>query len=490
MTSVSEQDSGVVAAHVRAIEEVTMHENAFLFLRPTELDSTRLIKEGYATKSMDIHDKSSNWGPMSGFVPCDPAFSKKLVGTPNAALHVAAYKQAQPVQLFLTSTLVNGLSPSKIKVAANANEYKVHAEKVHGDTAWIVERVPSYMRSTEQSTRRQAVPPRHVLYVVADPIPTGTKSTMFCLESKGDKSLVYWVNWSTSLQNKGRLIPLKVWAYAGPGGLLPVTGDYDIWMVAPHLRQWRVHAPVEVVGNSHGNSAASPYTTGLLQTLNVKCGRRSNPVFNHGAEAQNVGFTQALDTRLVMFTPAGTSRMIELADYPAVMNDVQRAGYLVFLNRQYSALDPRLNGQRARDPLSTSDPKDIMTLVDSFIRRVRLKAALDQKYVSNAAGQLNRARNHWAIAYNGVKLGVELAKIVRFEHVLRILLAKDTNEAPILEVADFPPSYRAISAEIQRLHSSLQQEVANATTDDGSNGLQTWIDHNAESLLKLQKKLW
>ena len=51
----------------------------------SEMDTIRLIDAGdpggsYSTKSVDIHDKSSDWGPQRGSVPVDPFFSKKLDG--------------------------------------------------------------------------------------------------------------------------------------------------------------------------------------------------------------------------------------------------------------------------------------------------------------------------------------------------------------------------------------------------------------------------
>ena len=38
--------------------------------------------------------------------------------------------------------------------------------------------------------------------------------------------------------------------------------------------------------------------TDLIQTMNAACGQSSTPVFNHGAEEQNFGFTQSLDPKL------------------------------------------------------------------------------------------------------------------------------------------------------------------------------------------------
>jgi hypothetical protein len=72
-----------------------------------------------------------------------------------------------------------------------------------------------------------------------------------------------------------------------------VTGDYDLWMVAPHMSWWKLHMHSLGVRDEHGSSCATLLDTWLPGKLNEACGRQDNPVFNHGAEAQHYGFTQA-----------------------------------------------------------------------------------------------------------------------------------------------------------------------------------------------------
>ena len=104
--SISEKASGIASNHISALEEACQALNVFLFVRPTEYDSTKLIKQGYATKSMSVHDKSSNWGPMAGFVPCDQFFSKKYIGEPNKRPHFQDHGAAKVCHLRLTDELV------------------------------------------------------------------------------------------------------------------------------------------------------------------------------------------------------------------------------------------------------------------------------------------------------------------------------------------------------------------------------------------------
>src|SRR5579862_4127782 len=84
--SVSRQESGMRLIDIEATEKVAKEKDTFIFIRPTNTDCTLLIEEGFATKSMDIHHKSSNWGPMAGMVPFDPAFSKAAIGSPKVEL--------------------------------------------------------------------------------------------------------------------------------------------------------------------------------------------------------------------------------------------------------------------------------------------------------------------------------------------------------------------------------------------------------------------
>ena len=102
------------------------------------------------------------------------------------------------------------------------------------------------------------------------------------------------------------------------GKLLPVTGDYDIWMAAPHAR-WKLHSQSVAVRDSHRASAATMFNTWLIDELNLHCCGSMPDFFNHGAEAQNDGFTQALDSTLVMIGPMGTARAVNRCDLPKIL---------------------------------------------------------------------------------------------------------------------------------------------------------------------------
>src|SRR5690606_11108238 len=87
-------------------------QNTFLFVRPSTAATMRLIAQGFATKSMDIHDKSSDWGLTAGFVPVDQAFNKKPTKQPNPDMKGHGHGEAQCVQLSFTSSQLSSLSGS------------------------------------------------------------------------------------------------------------------------------------------------------------------------------------------------------------------------------------------------------------------------------------------------------------------------------------------------------------------------------------------
>lgn len=300
--SVLNEVAGITTEHIAAIEQTCRTLNTFILVRPSTKETMQLIGEGYATKSMDIHHKSSDWGPASGFVPCDPAFSKALTGSPRKDLKGKPHGAAQVVTLCLTDKLANPSTNPKLvldpKRPSNANERYVKA---------------------------------------AGGGVSGAKSKTFKLVKKGGEWEVSWLDGEEA-------VPLEVFGYKAGGKVVPVTGDYDLWMVAPHISRWSQHTQVMGIKDEHGESGATMFITYLLRQLNDACGRSDNHVFHHGAESQNYGFTQAIDTNLVMFSPTGTSEMVNISDLPAVLVDMQSAGYLVYWNKRYGERDPELMG--------------------------------------------------------------------------------------------------------------------------------------------------
>lgn len=464
---VTESNSGIVESHIGAIQATARTRNTFIFVRPTELDSTRLIRAGYATKSVDIHHKSSNWGPMAGFVPCDPAFSKTCAGQPNPHESERSHGAARPVQLSLPTSLVDGHP----KIERQKNGYALASDP----------RAPGVYRVVRSSTSealrvRSPGLPEHRFYL---PMPSalGVKSTLFCLLREGPEWKVYWAAWTSGV---GRLYPVRVWAYQLAAGLRPVTGDYDLWMVAPHISQLADHAVAQLNENRHGRSVASAETMTLLQDLNAACHRQHNPVFNHGAEAQNYAFAQPLDKTLAMFTPGGTSRIVHLAELPGVLADLHMTGYLVVWNKRYGEVDPRLGGlvdPRSQQTLSALRVQ--LTLLMNALDRMRdhvdpaqlakdLLAAREVGRPIMPQAMQNELKVAAARSQLARGLGIEQSLIFRFH---RDLLASMRDHAGVLcnlSRVELPPSYFLYGTEAARFHLALQHTLVTTTTRSGA----------------------
>jgi toxin LF subunit len=496
--SVDERRSGITAEHIAAIEDLMASENSFMFVRPTEFDSTILIKAGYATKSMDVHHKSSNWGPMAGFVPCDPAFNKKCDGKPNPQEHEHKHGAANPVQLALTQKLLS--SHEKIE-AVDGFVLAKSATAGKLDIPWVVQRVAKghvggLTSKFEASASGGGGLPTHRFYN-AKPTELGNKSTLFCLIEKAGEWLVYWVSWNG---DTGNLNPLRVFAYVQNGRLNPVTGDYDLWMVAPHMKHMAAHLLVKAQVDKHGSSAASPYTLRLIGALNLACKRANNPVFNHGAEAQNYGFTQNLDWDLAMFTPAGTSRMVRMGEMPKILADLQRAGYLVVWNKRYGETDPRFMGAPDRRG-NLAEIRE--TLVGLFRELDQFRSTVTPTVQKTIASQASNSKQMPKLLQDEIKLaaqksaasrnlGIEQGRVFRFNRALQELLQVQTGPFLSLKSADYPAGYRGYQQEMLTLHTSLQKAIVDASTGGGESDetkLKAWMSAHQKQLETL-KTYW
>lgn len=292
---------GVVASHISAVHTACRAANTFLFLRPSTVPTMRLIEAGFATKSMDVHDKSSDWGLTSGLVPCDQAFSKALKGQPDANPHYHAHGKAQVIHL----NLGNGVF-----------------EKLNGQ---------NHFEFLTEIQSGPGVDAHGILSYRHFHCPAKNANVNFAMERGSGRVFWYWRTESPQ-QDPKKLVPVFVWGYDG----VAVTGDYDMWMVAPHISKVSGKTGIHSVKDSHGRSAASSFTSTFITQLNHACDRLTRPVFNHGAEAQNVSFTQAMDRRLALFCPGTLAPvMIPRLVLPGVLHDLLLHGYLVIRNPKW-----------------------------------------------------------------------------------------------------------------------------------------------------------
>ncbi len=419
MSADLERKSGILVSHIGPIANTAREVDAFILIRKTNLDATRLIRMGYATKSMDIHDKSSDWGPMAGFVPCDPAFSKVAAVMPGAVAQEHEHGDAKKTQLFLTEELKAELEKSEKIVPLDRNAHTYLAKAAAKDVQ---------------------------------------RETQFKLEQKGGSWFV-----SYSLRSKqGQWKPLDVWAYTIEGRSKPVTGDYDLWMVAPHMRHLtsggfnigRAGARDNV--DSHGASSSSLFILSLIQKLNKACYRDMNPVFQHGAEAQNYGFTQQLDDELAMFVPGRAEpRMIERAHLADAIADMSNRGYMPIWNKRYGETDPTFGGK------SEEQRKEKMA-----------------REFADSAEKLQAAQQADASAAQEIK---------RFNNTLLARLKADDTGLAKLGSDDFPASSPQLGIDLVRIQRELQRVVVGATVGTGATDFNKLAEFYADNFEDLQK---
>jgi len=77
------KDSGLVKSHVEQFIQVAKDSNTILMFRPVNPMSTGLLEDGTSAKGLNVHGKSSDWGPMAGYIPKDQNLCKKH-GDPTA----------------------------------------------------------------------------------------------------------------------------------------------------------------------------------------------------------------------------------------------------------------------------------------------------------------------------------------------------------------------------------------------------------------------
>lgn len=475
-TELTPENSGIVAAHIAAIKRVVAAKNVFLFVRPTEDDSRALIELNLATKSVDIHDKSSNWGPMAGLVPCDPYFSKApgKVFEPNPAPELHKHGDAQPIHLTLSQdwidmlvrrrkiTLAGGLPPQMAsrlpQSQATAATGSTRAPQGLPWPAGDVQGASAQAQDSAAAIRRITCSRK----VIEQGFP---QEENFLIDPDGK---VYWCAASSGGDTKK--VAVWVWAYGTGSDLRPVTGDYDLWMVVAHGSNWKRHVISTGRSDTHGTLTASDFTVELMVALNNACAvaaQGTQQVFNHGAEAQNYAFTQKLDFKLAMFTPGGRAQLIDSSEAPELLAYLAYKGYLVIMNKRYDEADPHLSGQS-----QMAGQRSIWLAHVINRNNEALKMAFEARMRARTAGTA------WGVVRAAKSTGIEVARISLFGFRFRAALNAASPARPgfIADLQDFPSTHRDYEEEERVLVRRVSQAAVEATEGKGTTNEETFWD--------------
>eukprot|EP00940_MAST-03C_sp_MAST-3C-sp2_P000799 g799.t1 len=347
----SEIATGMVDTHRIALQKMMKEKGMAMLVRPSDPTSTKLVKaKSYATKGLDIHDKSSNWGPQAGFVPVDPFFNKRT-GDPKNGDNNLPNPAAEP--------------------------------HLHTITA------------VTYDTRLGAVDLYLNDAVKADFLENGGSNGPPETDVEG---------------GTGSFAGLKVWSYSGR----PITGDMDVWAIYPRvnsvdrlyessIRKLGRGLPLSFPGlnednymkaGQHGGthsdrdsfsyvltnyeksvagglSTATDFEYRSIDLVNAAILNKDNegvqgwpregvtafnraalnsdvvttrPIMNHGVESKNFFFAQQLDDKLVLVHGNGY-RVLEGQEAIGVaLVALASHGYLISFNVRYLMEDARLNG--------------------------------------------------------------------------------------------------------------------------------------------------
>ena len=339
--------SGMVVSHVDIIAGVAKQMNAAIMVRQVNKDSTRLIEEGFTTKDLHVKGKSSNWGPQAGFICCDQALSKlakkdlSLVPAFNGKIKESISQgYAVAVPLLVSADRVRELmSGGRIK--------QLNTDK-------------GVMQVTCMGKPHQVFQ----LYPV-HAMPTGTMPlvykkhmhvvTRLCADIPALKTGC-WVLYDTRQigESAARWEPVMVLAEKKSG--IPLTADYDLFSICPHLGTTGFQKQADAKQNFRmaANSVRNALGTYDRRAVDIDLGRITafsrqvkdqinngitatgcRRVVHHGCEVDNP--VTELDYPVTTIMPSGEVVAAEnQQELEAVVRDLHRLGYAFYANRLWS----------------------------------------------------------------------------------------------------------------------------------------------------------
>ncbi|WP_207002930.1 anthrax toxin-like adenylyl cyclase domain-containing protein [Trinickia mobilis] len=218
--------TGIVPEHLPILQQVAEETNQIIAFRPIERQATQLIAEAYPTKNFHIKGKSSNWGPMNGFIAVDQTFSK-LNGRPDA--------------------IENFNEKVRESLAAPANQPDAPPHAVAGQLSISRERI-DYLRAEGLITLQQEKDGRLTISARGH---DGNDYTFTAIPDKG----MY------RIEHDGK--PLDV--LCDPATGKAITADYDLLLVAPHISNYGPPDRLPVPDTSHDEFKARMESYGLFK---------------------------------------------------------------------------------------------------------------------------------------------------------------------------------------------------------------------------------
>lgn len=336
--------SGLVPSHVENFKKVASEKETYILFRPVNKLSTSLIQKGAATKGMEVHGKSSNWGPMAGYIPFDQDLSKKYgnegaVKKGNQDNEESIKEQHGSDQI---TKIILTLEPERIEELKKENIMKEETEKQEGNKLYHFFDVnnESYEFRMDKQTRQ-------VQYKTKN----GQKTTL-------GQEIKEWTF-------------VEVMAKVVDGEAKALTADYDLFALTPSLSQIQKRIPNNVwnqlgddtslekdekriqllrqygltrENKNDGKGVLTEWQRELIEPLNSaarEAGYTGGTVVNHGTEQDNTEFPEQ-DKEIFIITPDGetilTTSWEETQNF--VEDNIINQGYVFYHNKSYNTIAP------------------------------------------------------------------------------------------------------------------------------------------------------
>ena len=293
MGSLTPGNCGITTRHIGNFQAIAKEKRCFIFVRLVNRDSTTLIDEGYATKKLDIHAKSSDWGPMAGFICTDSSLSK--------------------------------VADDATKRAKNDNDVK-HARHAPGVGTVALEISTTRAQELQNKGTFPAVAPGTPFEATSKGKGTTRK---FRLDQTRDGKL------AVLYEKGGHFVPVEVLGYKDASGVVKaVTADYDIFAICPHHSApgFSLKSVAQVSGTAT-EGVLSSFQKMIKREINLRCGPPD--VVNHGTELNNP-FPEN-EAQIAMFPPGGDHRLVLRAQLHLMFGDMAIRGFHVYVNQLWGA---------------------------------------------------------------------------------------------------------------------------------------------------------
>ena len=241
------ENQGIPPDYIEQTQAVADRENVIIAIRPVEKICKTLIEEGYSSKPLSIKGKSSNWGPMAGFIPVNQHYSK-LSGN---SIKVDEF---------------NKINHQAVNVDRVANKEQLHISSKRIDELKQMNILNNVVSIQPEQGYTQAI--------VFDSAPKNNAGPTEKFEAH-QKEDGQWAVFSGSGDSRKAL------------DVIPVTADFDLLFVHSHyedvdLGQQDRYGPSDPVLGIYSRRKLE-----VINALNKEFDRVDNPMVHHGADSKN-----------------------------------------------------------------------------------------------------------------------------------------------------------------------------------------------------------